>query len=583
MDAQSHRREPSVETDQRAPPAIEHGGSAALIVLAAILVAAAALILWLSQGVGVIGDQWAWIFSNLHVNLGHFFQDFNGHLMTTTYGAYAVLPLLGLGNFLVYRVVAVTLHLTVALLVYVLARRRLGSWLALAPAAVVAFLGTGADAFLSGLNYNVLAATAACLGALIALDRRSRGSQFAACGLLALGLASFSAAVAFTLGVGVELLCERDRRRMLWIPILPAGLYAAWRLHWSSSAANGHEGVFDVGHRSFQAATGAFSGLPGVQLANFSLKRHLPWLSPLAQIALALGLVLLLFLVARRRRVSPRLANLVSTGVALWLLIGIGRGSREDVYSSRYVYQGAIVAALILVEIASPYAIAGMVPVRIVTVGVAAAVVLNLLWMSVYAHHLRRESARVRAQLAALEIAKGRVPAGFRPATGFALGHVTAGEYFAAVQKWGDSPAFTTPELRRASEASREAADRVLVRAFRVELLPAGATSAGPAPTVEHVAAGTAQRQGSCLRVLPRGSTAVAEIGLDGSAGVVLEHVGPGTRIRARRFGNGYTAPLRGRANREGVATVLAPHGRVADPWHLRVETNARTTICSTQ
>jgi hypothetical protein len=556
-----------------------------ILALTVVLTVAAALILSLGSGIALLGDQWAWIFSSLDVSAGQIFQDYNGHLMATTLGLYDVLSRIGLAQFWIYRLVALILHLTVAFLVFSLARRRLGPWLALAPTVVVAFLGTGADAFLSGLNYNVLAATAACLGALLALDRRTRPFDLAACGLLVIGLASFTTAVAYTVGVGVEVLYGADRRRRLWIPLLPGALYAAWRIHWGSTANNGHQGVLAVLHHSFQAAAGAFSGLAGVQLANFSLKNHFPWLASLAEVLLALGVLFLLWIVVRRRLpVTPRLANLTVAGVTLWLFIGLGRGSKEDLYASRYVYQGAILALLILVEMMSAWGIHGRRLIRLLLAGVTVTVALNILWLGVFARHLRDESAVARARLAALEIAERNVPKQFQPTIDFGLNRMTAGQYFEAVRRFGESPAYTTADLRHAPAQAREAADKILIRAFHVRLVPDRSPLGGRPPVVERVAAGRASSRGSCLLLGSRGSGVVVEVSLRPSTRLLLQQATPdGTRVQARRFSDNYVVDLDGQWKDDRYAIIVAPLGRATDPWHMRVAASGQGRICSSR
>lgn len=555
-----------------------YGRWSALPALALILAVAAAIVLWLGRGITLIGDQWAWILSALDASPGQIFQDYNGHLMATTYMLYDIVPRVGLGQFWAYRIVALVLHLTVALLVFCLARTRLGPWLALAPAGIVAFLGTGADAFLSGLNYNLLSATAASLAALLAVDRRTRRGDLAACALLTLGLASFTLTVAYTAGVAVELLWQRARHR-LWVPVAPAALYGVWRLHWGSAAETGRQGAWAVLHHSFEAATGAFAGLAGVQLANFSLKGHFPWLSPLAQVMLAVAVVVFAWIAARRRPLSPRLANLTAAAVVLWLLIGLGRGSQEDPYSSRYVYQGAILAALILVELVSPYKVARSLT-RIVVAAIPAAVVLNILWLGVYAHHLRRESAVTRAQLTALEIARGSVGPEFQPAQGFALGHVTAGKYFDAVRRFGDSPAYSLAQLRHAAENAREAADGVLIRAFHMRLVSRRA-SGGPAPRMEQVRAGRVLRRGSCFELTPTSASAITEITLPEGSGFVLEKSARAkVRVQVRRFARRYI-DLLGQPRNATFIGVDAPSGHAPDRWHLRLVATATTRVCT--
>jgi hypothetical protein len=558
----------------------------ALPAIVIILALAAVVIMWVGRGVALIGDEWAWIFDGFHVDAGEILQDYNGHLMATTFGLFDVLPrTVGLGHFWAYRAVALVLHLAIALLVFGLARRRLGPWLAVAPAAVVAFLGTGADAFLSGLNYNVLAATAACLAALLTLERRTRRADLATCALLVIGLASFTNAVAFTAGVFVELLWQRDRWHRLWVPLVPTALYGAWRLHWGTSvsvAGSAPRGVVDVLKHSFEAATGAFAGLAGVQLGSPTLNAHLPWLRTLAQVVLALCILLFAWLVVRRLHPSPRFANVIVTGVLLWLLIGLGRGSLEALYESRYVYQGAIIAVLIIVEAAAAYGIRGRTALSLVTLGVAVSVALNIGWMVVWGQHLRRESALARARLAALEISRDSAPPLFRPANDFALGAVTVRDYFKAVRKFGGSPAYTTAQLRRAPENTREAADRVMVRAFNLRLAAGGSSVHGPSPAVERLIAGRIMNDGSCLTLSPEGALGVVDIAPRSSSGVVLENRPSGRlRVGARRFGDAYTRGLGGRPDAAGTATLVTPLGAASDPWHLRVSSTAQARICS--
>jgi hypothetical protein len=264
----------------------------------------------------------------------------------------------------------------------------------------------------------------------------------------------------------------------------------------------------------------------------------------------------------------------------LWLVIGLGRGSLGDLYASRYVYQGAIVAILIIVEAASAYGIRGRAP-RLITLAVAVSIVLNIGWMVVWAHHLRQESALARARLAALEIAGDSAPPLFRPGGGYALLGVTARDYFAAVRTFG-SPAYTTAQLRRAPEVNREAADRVLIRAFNLRLAAGGSSVHGPSPTVERLITGRIVNDGSCLTLSPKGAMAVVDIALGSSSGLVLQSQLRGRiRTEARRFGNRYTIGVGGLQNTVGSATLVTPLGGARDPWHLRVSSTARARLCS--
>lgn len=562
-------------------PATWRRGHPAAWAVALVLVGAAAATSWAGRDIALLGDEWAWIFGGLNPGADTILQSYNGHLLATTWSAYyGLLVTFGLPNYWVYRTVALLLHLGVALVVFLLARRRIGPWSAIAPAAAIAFLGTGSDVFLSG-NFGIAWATVACVGALAMLDRRTRGRDLAACTLLVLGLASFTSAIAFTAGIWVEVLSQRDRWRRIWVPLLPTLLYLSWRLIWGGDlllAGSSTGDLAAVVRRGFEAAAGAIAGLGGVQLTSPTVEAHFPWLDSLALLAVALGALALVALLIRRRNLSPRLANLIVTAVALWALLALGRGSL-DLFASRYVYLGAIVVALILVELASGLRLRSRAVTRAVVLAVGVSVALNVAWLVIWGNALRRESTTARAELAALDIARGEVPAEFEPSRAFRLRPVTAGAYFEAVWRFGGSPALANDELRRASEADREAADRVLVGALGLRLVPGAAPGRGPPPVLEGSSAASIDTTRSCLKLTPSSGFATLDF-VPRSPGVVLE-TGSGGRLllHARRFGERFEVAVGGL--RGGAATLDAPLGHAPDPWHLRLVSNARTSVCS--
>jgi hypothetical protein len=560
------------------PPRLPASGWA----LAGILVAAAAVILWAGRGLAPIADQWPWILHLLDPDAETFLGPYNGHLIATTWAVYfGILETFGLPEFWTFRVVALLLHLGVAILVFVYARRRLGPWPALAPAAAIAFLGTGSDVFLSGLNLGFAGATAACLGALAMLDRDTRGADLAASALLVVGLASFTSAIAFTAGVFVEVLLRRDRWRRIWVPVVPTLLYVVWRQTWGEDtglSAGSTGGILDVAQNALDVAAGAVAGLAGAQLLSPTLQDHFPWLDSLARLVVVLAVVALAWLLVRRRELSGRLANLLATGAILWVLLALGRG--EDPFRSRYVYLGAVVVVLIVVELAGGVSITSRAIARAAAIAVAVSVALNVGWMIVWGNHLRRESNAARAELAALDIAREHVAADFHPSRAFRLKHVGARRYFRAVQEFGGSPAFSVPELRSASAVDREAADRVLVRALDLSLVRGTSPRGGAPPTIESVTAPRMDRTGSCIEIDTKGGGVGLDLEPRFPAGVVIE-TAPAARlrVRARRFGDVYEAELRGPDS--GRAILATPLGLAGDPWHLRLVSRTLTTVCS--
>jgi hypothetical protein len=564
----------------RSPVAVRAGRRPAAV-LAVVLLAASALILWAGRGITLIGDEWSWVTTGTQVTAGALLDEYNGHLNALTEATYIVLPrTAGLADYAAYRVVALVLHLVVALLVYALARPRVGAWPAVAAAGLIAVLGTGADAFLHAIEVGILGASAACLAALWNLDRGTRRNDLAACGLLIAGLASFSSAVAFTAGVWAEVLARPDRRRRIWVPAVPTALYLAWRLHWGGSLSgesNGSSGgVLHVIAHAWEAASGAVGGLAGLQIFSPTLRAHVPWAGGLTQVLSGVAAVLLAWVVVRRGRLTPRLANLVVAALLLWGLTAVARGSLGDLAASRYVYQGAVIVVLIVVE-----ALAGLSAPRRVMAAAALAVVvsagLNLAWMVVWGNHLRDESTTARAQLAALDIAGPRTPPTFRPSATFALSTITARSYFDDVRRFGSSPAYGTAELRRAPEPTREAADGVLARATGLRVTPGRAPATGSPPEIEGPPFGRVVQRGSCL-AMDRG---VVGLRAQGRRSLLLRaEPGGALLVRARRFGTAYTVGAGGVG--EGSATLTTSHDPGPGAWHVQVISTGPARVCST-
>jgi hypothetical protein len=556
------------------PRGEEASRRAAWPALTAGIVVAVLVILVAGRSTTFLGDEWGWIFAALHPTSATFLNPDNGHLMASTHAYYAVMArLFGLGQYVLYQVGALALHLVVAGLVFVLARRRVGATGAVVAAGLVALLGTGADAFLTAINIGLLAATAAGLGALVLLDRDTRATDAAACVLLIVALASWTSAVALTAGVLVELAWRRRWDR-LWLAVLPAVLYVAWRLHWAGglfsdigvSGAPKPGVVAVIGH-AIQAAAGAVAGVVGVQLMSPTLRAHLPWLGTAAAIVVVAGVAGLAGWWLRFRRrggpgVPPRLAGLLVAAGVFWLLVGVARGTLGDTYASRYVYVGAVLVILIVVEVMPAAALHGRLA-RVLAALAALSVALNLVWMVVWGNHLRSESTIARAQLAALEISGSRVGPAFAPSPSeFALADVTKERYLAAVGRFGGRPAYSLAQLTRAPEPAREAADGVLGRARAPRLAP----RARPASA-------------TCLGLLSgSGSGALTFMG-HGSRGVISVPAQGSVLVLARRFADRFTVGVGGlRAGQ--AATVVAPPASTAQPWAFKAFYSGGARVC---
>jgi hypothetical protein len=563
--------------------------------LAGLLGLAAVVVLWAGRGTSFLGDEWAWILGALHPRVGTFLDPYNGHLIASTRAFFTVIPrVVGLGDYVPYRVCALALHLLIAVEVFVLARRRLTDAQALLPAALIALLGTGADAFLTAINVDELAAIASGLGALALLDRDTRRADLGACALLIVALMSWTSAVALAAGALVELLlCGRPGLRRVWVVLVPALLYAGWRIHWAGglfahvgvSATPTPGPVTIIGH-ALQAATGAAAGLVGVQLTSPTLNAHLPWLDTAAEVVVAASAVVAVSggLVARRRRrgpgLTPRFAGLVVNGMVLWLLLGVARGSLGDLYASRYVYVGAVVVALAAVEVGACLQL-GARALRVIGAIAGLSLALNIGWMIVWSNHLRDEATRSRAELAALEIAGPRTPASFAPSSEFALAAVRAGSYFAGLQKFGGSPAGSLAALSRAPESAREAADQVLVRATAPHITPGGTPKATSTPPRADAAVNVNIRShGPCLATSAISGVAWLTLTLRPASRLVISvGNGAGLILLARRFADRFGAVLGGAAAGARVTMTVPPSGAPMT-WRVKAFERGQVTFC---
>ena len=147
---------------------------------------AAALILYETRGTTLYNDEVA-IFQGFADNFDAetVFTPRNGHLLAVASLLYeAVFSAFG-PDYLVLRIIDVLGLAVLAVVLFEYLRRRVGSWLALAPVVVVLFLGASWEMILWPFSVATFGfALAAGIGALLCLERRDRRGDVAACALL---------------------------------------------------------------------------------------------------------------------------------------------------------------------------------------------------------------------------------------------------------------------------------------------------------------------------------------------------------------------------------------------------------------
>ena len=163
----------------------------------------------------------------------------NGHFVLVSATIYKLLFLVvGMAHSWPYRFVLILFHLACVALVYVLAEKRFGRWVALFPAGLALFPGASSDDLLWGFQIAFVGALAFGLGALVCLDReeqalrhRRRDPGLPLAGQLR----------------GRPRLRDRDPRRAdrhppprprLWVALIPFALYGLWFLGFHTSENN---------------------------------------------------------------------------------------------------------------------------------------------------------------------------------------------------------------------------------------------------------------------------------------------------------------------------------------------------------
>jgi hypothetical protein len=576
-----------------APARVEGRWAAALV--AAGAVAAAALAIGLTRGLTFYLDDWVFVVQRQGDDLDTLLRPYPEHVVFLPLLVYkALFQLVGLAHYSPYQGVVIALHLLCAVLVFLIARRRMGDALAPIPALVLLFLGPGWQNILWPFQIGFLMPLAAGLGALLALDRGDVKGDLFAGGLLLVSFASGSVAAPITLGVGVELLLGRDRlRRLARVVAVPVGVYGVWLLVYGDQVARYHNGAARFA-KAFGIHTPSLWSVPGVAVdkasaalaAGFSLDPGWGWL-PASALAIAI-----VARFVRNPADSKRLVALVVMTGAYWSLVAEFRPLFVSP-PSRYIYLGTVFVLLIAIELLRGVQIrwAGLA----LAYGLAAVVIVsNVAALQRGADELRQNSAFVAPGLGALELAGKKVDPAFRPFPDLAI-YILAGKYFSAVAKFG-SPALPAQQIPKLPEDVRRSSDAILVSALRPRL-QAGTMPAQPGapPTVLPSQSVGAHASRGCVVLVPRSRGASVELGFVAPGLALRAAKGAPIQVRLRRFADSYDPPsTKGFANvlygfvRSPVLVLPAgavrllklPADRLTRPWHMQLLASQPVVAC---
>lgn len=567
-------------------------GTLGLLVFAGAAVASFGFVLWIGRDQTLILDEWSYLTETRRWSAEVLLMPHNGHLV--------LLPILvlklmysafGISSHLPYQLLALLLNVSIAGLVYVFARRRVGPLLALAPGVLILFYGAGWDAFTTAYQLPNLFGMAAGLGALLAIERGDLRGDALTSVLLALSLASFTVGVAFAAGILVALWLrgQGPTMRRAWVVLAPGLLYAAWFV-WARKFDQTEVTAYNVGSvfsgmmDQLSSVLSGISGLfttPGATELTTMISVRSDW-GPALVVALVIASVLAL----RRRSPGPWLWVVLTILVVYLTMVALNLGPGRAPAQGRYVYLGSILTLLVLAEIAR-----GVVVNRGWALALAAALSLSLLAngaaLGAGGRLVRLEAATNRAELGALEIARGRVSGDFfveptdQPVMSNPDMLFDARTYFDFSRSYG-SPAYSEAEIESATEQARGAADLLLARALPVStaLGSRRASGGGRVDLIEAPAVGRAEHRGRCLLVVPvPDSGRPTRVVVSVPAGGIAYRVAPGARpeLRLRRFAEGFDVTP---ALAPGPARVTVPTDRSRRPWQAEIETAAKLKLC---
>ena len=462
-----------------------------------------------------------------------------------------------------YRFVLILFHLACVALVYVLAEKRFGRWVALFPAGLAIFPGASSDDLLWGFQIAFVGALAFGLGALVCLDREEKRFDIAAGVLVFLSLASSAVGLAFAIGILTELIVTRRRRPRLWVALIPFALYGLWFLGFHTSENKLLlSNVSALPEYDFHRGGQGFAGFGNLPLA-------------LGKLLLVVTALWLLIRAWTDRRLPPRALTGIVAALVFWSLAGLARAQIDDPTATRYIYPSmifilvAVIPCLPRVRRVSPQ----------VGIAMAAIVVLaavnSFAPLSSYADFREHEDLGLATDYSAEAIAN-------RP-----------GDPWVATVRDLDYPLMSAAQIGRLPVEFQLRADTLMVRADELEFdTPTAAEleAATPADVPELHSAevrGTTSGAAHCTRVVATASDALLALPAPAGRELLIVRSGPDPEIglRVRRLSHEFQRtfvpiPKDAFAASDGAGIVRVLPDSSDLPWWAKIEFQHAVGLC---
>jgi hypothetical protein len=553
----------SMTSRERALTRLAVPGVRLLLVLACV--ASALTVVLLGTRLTFFNDDWYFLLQRpgleSHGGIDTLLAPHNGNLVLLLALLYeALVALFGLGSQLPYRVVMALTMVCIGALVYALVSRRVGAPLGLAATCVVLFLGAAwEDLLFFGALEDLGSSLAAGLAALLAMEVDSARRNRIACALLVCATLFSNAGLPFVVGAAVAIAIRR-KPAQLWIAGVPAALFALWWALYGSSGPryvtlhnieHVPRYVLDSVSISLASATGLNHGAGALGRGHVLV----------ASAALAL-------LVGLARGWRPPAWSLVfgSTALAFWVLTGASFIPGREPVASRYQLIGGALLIVLAAELLRRVRFS-RIAVAIILAGAVYAVASNVVALRGGFHFLREQSAYVKSDLGALELAGAKAAPGLWLIEPVArnpyLSGVTASRYFAAVAAHGVPPVYSPAQLERVPATQRQAADSVLASAYGIGLSPTA--GGGTRSACVHVRAG-ARKPGTDIALGP-GPVSIKSLG-PAPVVVAVDRLAPGDYP----VYVGFLAP-------RATVRLQTPRDSLSIPWRVSLMQPSQGTL----
>jgi hypothetical protein len=527
----------------------------------------AALVLFLTRSHAPVGTEWDLISGRHDWWPRSFLDALNGQPAIGPAAVYKIsLSVFGLHTWPL-RVALLAMHILCVVLLWLLARRRLGDDLALLPASLLLVFGAASEAFMLPLQIGYIGSLALGLAAALLIDRGERRSDRLACGLLVLAWAFSIVGVVVTFATATGLIWQRRKWSSLWIVVIPLALFACWYVGYGSIAIS-LRALLDYPQALIDGGSATLGGLFG--------------LTPTMGQVLLLGVAALL---VHEVTTGPGPTGRTVTGAVgaglflLYITLDVNESGQPD--APRYLY---VLGVFIL------WAAAGAVRISSVPRRARAVLGMFLLFAAVsgYAdlvHTAARRNAgdqSLKIALGALDVAGAQAQPAFQPGGSRAPG-VTVADYRAAQRHYGGSFGLAQSDLLKLSPRDRGRVDRTLRQAEGIRLRLALRTEPRTAqpPSMASNVGGSVTEGVHCLRFVSGGHGRMDVKVRPGRALLVATPPHGRVDIFVQRFAGGFgKEPYAKAVGRRRSASLSFPVDGSSVPWRIRLVPDGDLQVC---